>query len=302
MTPKVNLVADDLVGAVDASVASAERAPRVSLSPTAAGGPSHSSCVVVLNTDTDWVAYVGAAALRSTLSDVESATHVVKKVDPALRGHESLETSVLREFFPRRTAVVALALSAARRRTSSGIRCVHDQRHDRTAILDDHAQNVAGRGEVTAALARIGANVAVFDALDATGLTVIAHRGLTVPAPAVWVCSGALADELLPRERITTTGSRRPSSHSRSALAVGDQRRRTVAIIGSASLLACRQAHELAQFLRAPLTELEASKSRGGERVRSGAIRLGRTLAGRTRRHRGVRSPRDPNRRRESNP
>jgi len=51
MAPKVMLAAYDLTGAVDAGVALAERAPGVSVSLTAADGPSR-SLVAVLNTDT----------------------------------------------------------------------------------------------------------------------------------------------------------------------------------------------------------------------------------------------------------
>ncbi|WP_158562907.1 four-carbon acid sugar kinase family protein [Marinitenerispora sediminis] len=131
------LVADDLTGALDASVPFRARgmAATVHLDSGAyplPGPPSPGAAVTVVDTDTRHADAVAAdAAVRAALRGAAPAATVVKKVDSTLRGQVRAELAALLDERPG-PLVLAPAFPRAGRTTVDGVQYVHGRALHRT--------------------------------------------------------------------------------------------------------------------------------------------------------------------------
>jgi D-threonate/D-erythronate kinase len=292
----VRVIADDLSGAADAGVAFVAHGHTVRL--TLDDWGADVADVLVADADTRDVDGTRAAEIVARLAaDAPPSEQLLKKIDSTLRGRIAEELAALREALPDHLLVVAPAFPRAGRSTRGGVQHVHDvPLHRSTAWAAEPGEPPRSVAAVLGALpvreikgdrpqleaAAASGCVAVCDAavdgdLDAL---VAAAAGMDV----VWAGSAGLAAAL---------ARARPGAHAAPRWTPDGSS--YLAVVGSATELAARQANALAAagthvvqlprplLVAADPRELDAAANELLARVRRGSVVV--TIAGAPERH-----------------
>jgi uncharacterized protein YgbK (DUF1537 family) len=270
MASPVWVVADDLTGAADSGVAFAQvsGSVRLLLMPVTARGQAPGA-VAVLDMATRELSELDARERTRALADRLAPDDVVfKKVDSILRGHIAAEVAELRDRLSDRLVVIAPAFPAAGRTTIGAVQHVHgtplhlsgawsfeatDPPRSLPALFAPMPMTCLTLAEVRSSTARLASllhtaaadrRLAICDATSDQDLRAIARAGRAVGQPVLWVGSAglaaALASELSDvQARIGPVDAAAPAIKR-----PGDPR--FLAVVGSASSLARRQALALA--------------------------------------------------------
>jgi uncharacterized protein YgbK (DUF1537 family) len=270
MASPVWVVADDLTGAADSGVAFAEAGGPVRLLLTPVTSPGQApGAVTVVDMATRELSELDARQRMRVLADRLGGDDVVfKKVDSILRGHIAAEVAELRDRLSDRLVVIAPAFPAAGRTTVSAVQHVHGTplhlsgawSFEPTAppcslpalfapipvtslsLADVRSPTVRLTSLLrTAAAAR---RLAICDATSDQDLHAIARAGHAAGQPVLWVGSAGLAAALaseLPdvQARLGQVDATPPTIRP-------PRDPRFLAVVGSASSLARRQALALA--------------------------------------------------------
>lgn len=249
----MRIIADDLSGAADAGVAFAVGGHEVRLILDAADAAWRDGGAAVVAADTNGRAGAAGTAARAAakLADqLPPGAEVLHKVDSTLRGHPAAELAALLGVLPDRIAVVAPAFPRAGRVTRGGVQHVdgvalHESdawsaepgeppRSVAEAVRCQDARPAAVDLERTLRLAQAG-DAVVCDAATDDDLDAVVRAARRAERAVLWVGSAGLAAALA-RSR----PGRRPA-----AVAWNGAARRYLAVVGSASPVARRQAAAL---------------------------------------------------------
>jgi 4-hydroxythreonine-4-phosphate dehydrogenase len=290
MDSSVVVVADDLTGAADTSVAFATpRAPvRLVLQDGAAPHDDDAPGVRVIDTDTREADSATAHQVVGAVADmVTSAQVAFKKVDSTLRGNVSAEIGAMRRAMPGRLTIFAPAIPQLGRVTRGGVQywgsaprssggSSSPEFNPPTCDLCELVRPLPVRGASLAdvrsdrlprLLSSWGADreIAVCDATADADLDRIVAAGLSCAQPVLWVGAGGLAAALARRVCPAAQPVGRPAGW---AAVDGPY----LAVIGSRSATARRQARALVDA-GAQSFDLSAATLAGGKTAELDAVR-----------------------------
>jgi 4-hydroxythreonine-4-phosphate dehydrogenase len=224
MDSAVVVVADDLTGAADTSVAFATPRTPVRLALHNGAGPHDDVVVGVRAIDTDTREADSATAHRivsTVASRITAAQVAFKKVDSTLRGNISAEVDAMRRALPGRLTIFAPAFPQLGRVTRGGLQHARGvpmpsggssspECNPATSDLCELVRPLPVRrasladvrsDRLPSLLSSFGANrmIAVCDAVTDADLDLIVAAGLSCPQPVLWVGAGGLAAALARR-------------------------------------------------------------------------------------------------------
>lgn len=270
MASPVWVVADDLTGAADSGAAFAEVSGPVRLLLTPVTSREWASgAVTVVDMATRELSELDARERTKALADRLGRDDVVfKKVDSTLRGHIAAEVAELRDRLSDRLVVVAPAFPAAGRTTIGAVQHVHgtplhlsgawsfepiDPPPSLSSLFAPMPMTSLSLDDVRSSPARLASlldaaagdrRLAICDAIDDQDLHAIARAGHAMGQPILWVGSAGLAAALVSelsgvQPRIGLVEATPPTIRP-------PREARFLAVVGSASSLARRQALALA--------------------------------------------------------
>lgn len=270
MASPVWVVADDLTGAADSGVAFAQvsGSVRLLLRPVASRGQPPGA-VAALDLATRELSELDARERTRALADRLGPDDVIfKKVDSILRGHIAAEVAELWDRLSDRLVVVAPAFPAAGRTTIGAVQHVHgtplhlsgawsfeptDPPHSLPALFAPMPTTSLSLAEVRSSAARLTSlfhtaaadkRLAICDAASDQDLRAIARAGRAAGQPVLWVGSAGLAAALA--SELSDAQARIGLVDARPATIRPPRNPRFLAVVGSASSLARRQALALA--------------------------------------------------------